>query len=213
MKGSGEYVRNHVLARGENIAGMINLDLILRPGSDVDSSSVIDAELETQKSHPASVTWAKQFQQAAIEYVPSLIVDDTIIYGRSSSDNDSFLDNGFSAFLVIENSDPDWDKANPYIHHFEDASDRLANDPASPSGVTYDYAFATDITRTAVALLAQEAGLISGAQKSESLKAVPSTYLNELKTEMQAEWPNNRTINLVFHGHSVPAGYHTRGSS
>jgi len=34
-----------------------------------------------------------------------------------------------------------------------------------------------------------------------------TTYLSELKTEMQKEWPKNRTINLVFHGHSVPAGY------
>ncbi|WP_207303283.1 SGNH/GDSL hydrolase family protein [Hyunsoonleella flava] len=25
------------------------------------------------------------------------------------------------------------------------------------------------------------------------------------------KWPNNRTINLVFHGHSVPTGYTTRG--
>lgn len=37
--------------------------------------------------------------------------------------------------------------------------------------------------------------------------ADPSSYLNDLKTEMRKEWPKNRTINLVFHGHSVPAGY------
>lgn len=34
-----------------------------------------------------------------------------------------------------------------------------------------------------------------------------SDYLNELKLELQQKWPENRTINLVFHGHSVPAGY------
>lgn len=34
-----------------------------------------------------------------------------------------------------------------------------------------------------------------------------SDYLNELKTEFQQKWPQNRTINLVFHGHSVPSGY------
>jgi len=32
-------------------------------------------------------------------------------------------------------------------------------------------------------------------------------YLNDLKIELQKKWPENRTINLVFHGHSVPAGY------
>ena len=37
--------------------------------------------------------------------------------------------------------------------------------------------------------------------------ADPTTYLTELKSEMQIEWPKNRTINIVFHGHSVPSGY------
>lgn len=37
--------------------------------------------------------------------------------------------------------------------------------------------------------------------------ADPGNYLNEIKAALKKEWPNNRTINLVFHGHSVPAGY------
>jgi lysophospholipase L1-like esterase len=32
-------------------------------------------------------------------------------------------------------------------------------------------------------------------------------YLKDLKAELKKEWPANRTVNLVFHGHSVPAGY------
>jgi len=32
-------------------------------------------------------------------------------------------------------------------------------------------------------------------------------YLDEVKQQLQLEWPRNRTVNLVFHGHSVPAGY------
>ncbi|MBN3519434.1 SGNH/GDSL hydrolase family protein [Algoriphagus lutimaris] len=32
-------------------------------------------------------------------------------------------------------------------------------------------------------------------------------YLNDMKDELTVEWPKNKTINLVFHGHSVPAGY------
>jgi len=32
-------------------------------------------------------------------------------------------------------------------------------------------------------------------------------YLSILKKELTKEWPENKTINLVFHGHSVPAGY------
>ncbi len=30
----------------------------------------------------------------------------------------------------------------------------------------------------------------------------------ELLRDLETAWPKNRTINLVFHGHSVPAGYH-----
>ena len=32
-------------------------------------------------------------------------------------------------------------------------------------------------------------------------------YLREIKVELTEQWPENRTINLVFHGHSVPSGY------
>ena len=38
-------------------------------------------------------------------------------------------------------------------------------------------------------------------------KQSKSDYLSELKIELQKKWPENRTINLVFHGHSVPSGY------
>lgn len=32
-------------------------------------------------------------------------------------------------------------------------------------------------------------------------------YLDAIMADLQKQWPNNRAINLVFHGHSVPAGY------
>ena len=32
--------------------------------------------------------------------------------------------------------------------------------------------------------------------------------VQQLFVDLRAKWPKNRTINLVFHGHSVPAGYH-----
>ena len=32
-------------------------------------------------------------------------------------------------------------------------------------------------------------------------------YLNPLLDELAQKWPNNRTINIVCHGHSVPSGY------
>lgn len=39
------------------------------------------------------------------------------------------------------------------------------------------------------------------------------TYLDYLKKELGEKWPKNRTINLVFHGHSVPTGYMVDGET
>lgn len=41
--------------------------------------------------------------------------------------------------------------------------------------------------------------------------AEPKNYLDSVKVELQKKWPHNKTINLVFHGHSVPTGYRTLG--
>ena len=49
--------------------------------------------------------------------------------------------------------------------------------------------------------------IITNGQKIEPILANNATYLVDLKKEMQVEWPKNRTINIVFHGHSVPSGY------
>ena len=155
--GSKDYVKSFVLPKGEKIAGMINLDMILRPGSDTDPNNVIDAEIETQFKHSPSVEWARAFQRAASTYVPALVVNDTIIDCESTTDNDAFLSNGFPAFLVIENSLPDFWDANKYYHSFEDGSDRMANSSESPGGVTYDFAFATNVTRAVAAYIAQQA--------------------------------------------------------
>jgi acyl-CoA thioesterase I len=34
-----------------------------------------------------------------------------------------------------------------------------------------------------------------------------ATYLNDTVAVLKKEWPGNRTVNIVSHGHSVPAGY------
>jgi acyl-CoA thioesterase I len=44
-------------------------------------------------------------------------------------------------------------------------------------------------------------------QQAFAQLASPQTYLLEIKTELVKQWPKNRTVNLVFHGHSVPSGY------
>ncbi|MFN2284460.1 MAG: SGNH/GDSL hydrolase family protein, partial [Anaerolineae bacterium] len=34
-----------------------------------------------------------------------------------------------------------------------------------------------------------------------------ATYLADIVAILKAHWPDNRTVNIVCHGHSVPAGY------
>jgi len=48
--------------------------------------------------------------------------------------------------------------------------------------------------------------LLIAQPKLASLPGIKD-YLKPIKEELVKEWPNNRTFNLVFHGHSVPAGY------
>jgi acyl-CoA thioesterase-1 len=50
-------------------------------------------------------------------------------------------------------------------------------------------------------------GFLAQGQNKESNHVSNADYLKDLKNELQIEWPKNRTINIVFHGHSVPAGY------
>jgi acyl-CoA thioesterase I len=54
-------------------------------------------------------------------------------------------------------------------------------------------------------LLASPATPCGGQERAVMVD--PEHYLDALKAELKVEWPANRTINLVFHGHSVPAGY------
>lgn len=50
-------------------------------------------------------------------------------------------------------------------------------------------------------------GPAPGQTGSPQRVADSTTYLQAVKGELAKQWPRNRTVNLVFHGHSVPAGY------
>ena len=45
------------------------------------------------------------------------------------------------------------------------------------------------------------------AEPAVTTRANPRTYVAPLIDLLQIPWPKNRTINIVCHGHSVPAGY------
>jgi len=49
--------------------------------------------------------------------------------------------------------------------------------------------------------------LLSWCPSNQQDAAAFEDYLSDIKIEFKKEWPSNKTINLVFHGHSVPAGY------
>ena len=49
--------------------------------------------------------------------------------------------------------------------------------------------------------------LSSSAFSGESAVADKVTYLDDIRILLQKQWPQNRLVNVVCHGHSVPAGY------
>jgi len=59
----------------------------------------------------------------------------------------------------------------------------------------------------AAALLVIGALLRAGPGAVGSGGARPDAYLSGVVTDLTRQWPANRTVNIVCHGHSVPAGY------
>ncbi len=162
LLGSKDYVDKHVVPNDENIIAMLNMDMILRPGWDSDPYAVIDLDLGTRTGHAPSVALAVDFRQAAADYALSLVVDTTTFNINGGSDQDPFVVAGYPAILLIENTAAEiwYSGTNAYYHRYDDASDRLANDPLNPSGVVYDYPFATDVVRAVVGLVATKAILV-----------------------------------------------------
>ncbi len=160
MEGSSDYVNNAVLANNETIAGMINLDMILRPGWDSDPAQPENLDVGTQDT-AACLDWANTFITAAETYVPTLSFDFATPHTSVwyAGDQAPFISAGFPAIMVSENTAEEiWSSGcNAYYHSSEDAANGLANNPFNPSGVTFNYVFASDVVRASVATLAQEA--------------------------------------------------------
>ena len=165
MLGSSDYVNNVVLPGHQNIVGMVNLDMILRPGWDTSPNEPKDLDVSTG-DNPACNAFANSFLAAGHAYAPSLPFDsrDPQHEYWYPSDQGPFIAAGYPGLMVAENTAGEiWGGCNAYYHTANDATDRLANDPANPSHVTYDYGFATDVVRTTVGFLAQEAQLVEPA--------------------------------------------------
>lgn len=57
------------------------------------------------------------------------------------------------------------------------------------------------------AIIALLAAVTAVSVSASAQTASPDTYLDNIREEFAKRWPASRTINFVFHGHSVPAGY------
>jgi len=163
MLGSWDYVRNVVKANNQNVVGVLNLDMILRPGWDGDPNAVIDLDISTRMERPNCAAWADTFRAAAGTYAPSLPID-PVTHGDGdynewyAGDQGPFMSDGYDypGLMVAENTAHEiWSgEANYYYHQYDDASDRAA-------GALYDYGFATDVVRASVGMIALAAQLAS----------------------------------------------------
>ena len=176
MKGSQEYV--NALPKDANIVGVINLDMILRPGWDANPREPLDLEVQTLNV-PHCAAWVETFVGAAAAYAPALVIDPCSHYaGRwDASDQGPFISAGYAALLAIENTaDEIWSGgSNLYYHSPQDACDALANNPLSFSGITYDYDFAANVVKATVATLAMQAVLIPPADPNAGEPQTPPT--------------------------------------
>ncbi len=186
MLGSQEYVDTVVVTGKENVVGVLNLDMILRPGWDSDPEAQADLDIETGSSQ-ACMDWAYVFIDAIAAYVPTLTVDAAAPDWQywDAGDQGPFIEAGHPALMIAENTAIEiWSRgSNAYYHKAGDASDAGANDPCSPSGVTYDYDFATDVVRATVATLAQEAGITAkSAPAFVEFESLPTTGAQDIET-------------------------------
>jgi hypothetical protein len=174
MRGSLEYVL--ALPADANIAGVINLDMILRPAWDTHALEPADLDVETLEA-PHCTAWLEVFEKASATYVPALVIDANSHYPLrwDVGDHGPFLWAGYPAFVAIENTAAEiWYRgSNSYYHSSEDASDALANDANSPSGVTYDYDFATRVVQATVATLALRAVPVAPVDPNTPGPAMP----------------------------------------
>jgi hypothetical protein len=141
LRGSAAYAAD-CAARGENIRGVVNLDMIA-----YNSDALRAIDLHASNSVPASLALADVFSDVigiyGLDLTPSRFVDGWAV---TRSDQWSFLARGYPAFLAIE----DDDDFTPYYHTNSDA---LA---------TLDLDYYADFTRAAIAAIAHLARVLPG---------------------------------------------------
>lgn len=65
----------------------------------------------------------------------------------------------------------------------------------------------TALTRLLLTACFFPAGLCLAVPPANAPAPLPADYLATISALLEAKWPKNRTVTIVCHGHSVPAGY------
>jgi len=151
LRGSSAYAAD-CQARGENIQGVVNLDMI---GYNSDADRVVDLYAHT--SVPASLELTRLFSDVVGVYGLDLAPDRfSDVWPIGSSDQWSFLAQGYPAFLAIE----DMDDFTPAYHKVTDTLSTL------------DLDYYADFTRAAVATVAHLGQLLPGGYLSGAVSAL-----------------------------------------
>jgi hypothetical protein len=116
LLGSHAYVE-HLLARGDSVVGMINVDMI----GYLAEGDTRDLDLITE---PLAAGLRQVILEAGATYVPQLLVVDGHFPASAGSDHFSFLSHGIPAVSFFEDSDD----YSPYIHTAFDTSGESYND-------------------------------------------------------------------------------------
>jgi hypothetical protein len=151
--------------RGDNVAGVINFDMI---GYVDQQPEELEVLFDDQ-----SADLAAAFGQAASLYATSLDYRLRNSAGSRSSDHASFWDQGYPAFCGIEDAPPQ----NPYYHR---TTDRIG---------TLDFDFYENVVKAAVGALAELARIdstsagVPGAIASANMAILPNPCIGGAKVE------------------------------
>ena len=196
FRGSNDYALKILGFGKDKLLGVIDLNQILHPAHDKNAQlpKALALGLGTQES--AALDWAAAFAAAAQQFVPALPLDSAGPYVDVASDHYSFVLNGYiQALRLSENSSKD--HANSSIGTVADASD-------GPAGVAYDDAFAANVVRASVALLAQQAGY-EGPAAAVASDSDGDGFSDEIETALGSD-PNSASSTPLGLPPATPAG-------
>ncbi|MBK8051305.1 MAG: M20/M25/M40 family metallo-hydrolase [Anaerolineales bacterium] len=151
-------------ARGEQVMGFINLDMI---GWDGNGDRVV--EIHTA-SGPKSNALADGYLERNTRYGTGLVFERKTTTASRFSDHSPFWDNDYASFLVIENffDDAIVRDRNPYYHNTGDLPSRV------------DYNYVARIGRLTLAVLAELAGYNFGGSPTPPPTKTPVSCPNLL---------------------------------